>query len=78
MKKLVFLFLMLFLPICFGLTNNIDFLPDLVKNYSNFSYVHSVAVGFKYAYFGTTNGVTRYNISLKEWDSPLTGFEGLN
>jgi len=54
-----------------------EFLPDLVKNYSNFSYIHAVAVGFKYVYFGTTNGVTRYNIAKKQWDSPLTGFDGL-
>ena len=54
-----------------------EFLPDLVINYSNFSYIHSVAVGFKFVYFGTTHGVTRYNISESRWDDPLTGIEGL-
>jgi len=77
MKKAIFSFLVLFLFVFSTVGYSYDFLPDLVKNYSNFAYVNSVAVGFKYAYFGTTNGVTRYNISQKEWDTPLTGLEGL-
>jgi len=54
-----------------------ELLPGLAVNYSNFSFIHSIAVGFKYVYFGTTNGVTRFNISQKQWDTPLTGIEGL-
>jgi len=78
MKKTLFLFLILILLIFCNLCYTYEFLPGLVKNYSNFSFVYSVAVGFKYVYFGTTNGVTRYNISQKQWDTPLTGIEGLD
>ncbi len=78
MKKAIFksLALIVLLLCCPGYSY--EFLPGLVVNYSNFSFVHSVAVGFKYVYFGTTNGVTRYNISQDQWDTPLTGIEGLN
>ena len=78
MKKTILLSLTLFLLILCYLSYAYVFLPGLVVNYSNFSFVHSVAVGFKYAYFGTTNGVIRYNISQKQWDPPLTGIEGFN
>ncbi|MCP4706972.1 MAG: hypothetical protein GY865_20420 [candidate division Zixibacteria bacterium] len=78
MKKVIFYLLILILFLFNLLGYSYEFLPDLITNYSNFSYIHSVAVGFKYVYFGTTNGVTRYNISEKQWDSPLTGIEGLD
>ncbi|UCD16325.1 MAG: hypothetical protein JSV44_07605 [Candidatus Zixiibacteriota bacterium] len=52
-------------------------IQDLVVNYSDFSYVRSIAVGFEYAYFGTTEGIVRYNINTKKWDEPMTGIGGL-
>jgi len=47
------------------------FIDDLVVNYANFSYVSSVAVGFKYVYFGTTGGILRYQFDEKRWAQPL-------
>nr|MBN2276651.1 hypothetical protein [candidate division Zixibacteria bacterium] len=54
-----------------------EFIRNLIVNYSDFSYVSSIAVGYEYVYFGTSNGVIRYNISFDKWDDPLTGIEGL-
>jgi len=54
-----------------------EFIRGLIVNYSDFSYVSSIAVGFKYVYFGTTNGVIRYDFSFEKWGDPLTGIEGL-
>jgi ligand-binding sensor domain-containing protein len=48
-----------------------EIIPELVMNYSDFSYISSVAVGYKYVYFGTTNGITRYDVNRQEWDDPM-------
>jgi ligand-binding sensor domain-containing protein len=52
-------------------------LENLTLNYSDFSYVRSIAVGFDYVYIGTSNGIIRYNISHDKWANPMTGIEGL-
>ncbi len=78
MKNKIISFLIFILCLLYSFGYAYEFLPDLVKNYSNFSFINSVAVGFKYVYFGSTNGVTRYSITQKQWDSPLTGFEGFD
>lgn len=52
-------------------------LQDLIVNYSDFSNVRSIAVGFDYVYFGTTGGIIRYHIADREWGIPLTGIDGL-
>lgn len=52
-------------------------LNKLVVNFSDFSYIRSITAGYDYAYFGTTNGLIRYNISEDRWGLPLTGIEGL-
>lgn len=52
-------------------------LSDLVVHYSNFSYISSIAIGYDYVYFGTTNGVTRYEIATRKWAEPMTGIDGL-
>jgi ligand-binding sensor domain-containing protein len=54
-----------------------EFLKGLVVNYGDFSYISSIAVGYQYAYFGTTNGIIRYDISNDRWGDPMTGIEGL-
>ena len=53
-----------------GVTGDL-FINDLVLNYSDFSYITSIAVGYHYVYFGTTNGITRYNITKSEWAEPM-------
>ncbi len=54
-----------------------NILPGQVINYSDFSYISSIAVGFDYVYFGSTNGITRYNVKTTRWADPMTGIEGL-
>lgn len=66
--------LLMILPVSIGAG---QFIKDLVLNYSNFMYVSAIAVGFRYTYFATTNGIVRYNIADERWDEPLTGIEGL-
>ncbi|UCD93593.1 MAG: hypothetical protein JSU69_07425 [Candidatus Zixiibacteriota bacterium] len=51
-------------------------IPDLVLNYSDFSFVSAIAVGYKYVYFGTTHGIIRYDINREEWGDPLPGIDG--
>lgn len=48
-----------------------EILPDLVTNYSDFSYITSIAVGYHYIYFGSTNGIIRYNFTEKRWAEPM-------
>jgi|GEM_PF-432010 ligand-binding sensor domain-containing protein len=54
-----------------------QYLSGLVVNFSDFSFVRSITAGYEYAYVGTTNGITRFNISNNTWDLPLTGISGL-
>ncbi|MCX6826605.1 MAG: hypothetical protein NTV06_04980, partial [candidate division Zixibacteria bacterium] len=55
----------------------LEILPGQTLNYSDFSYISSVAVGYEYVYFGTTRGVIRYDISNRRWGEPMTGLRGL-
>lgn len=59
-----------------SLADNI--LSGQVVNYSDFSYISSIAVGFDYIYFGSTNGITRYNAKTGEWADPMTGIAGFS
>jgi len=53
-----------------------QFIPDLILNYSDFSYITSIAVGYHYVYYGTTNGITRYNITKGQWGEPMMVNQG--
>ena len=55
-----------------------NILPGQVVNYSDFSYISSIAVGFDYIYFGATNGITRYNVKTGQWADPMTGIAGFS
>jgi ligand-binding sensor domain-containing protein len=50
--------------------------PDLFLHYTDFSYVSSIALGFKYVYFGTGGGVIRYEMDNNRWADPLNGHIG--
>jgi ligand-binding sensor domain-containing protein len=74
MRKIILLILfVLLIPI--GAIADL-FYPDLILNYSDFSYITSIAVGYRYVYFGTTNGITRYDISKSQWAEPMMVNEG--
>jgi ligand-binding sensor domain-containing protein len=53
------------------------FRPGDWVNYGNFRYVNSVAVGFSHVYFGTTEGVLRYDRNRQVFEAPLTKADGL-
>ncbi|MGE5693602.1 MAG: hypothetical protein ACM3YF_07475 [Candidatus Zixiibacteriota bacterium] len=53
------------------------FRPGDWVNYGNFRYVNSVAVGFSHVYFGTTEGVLRYDRNRQVFEPPLTRADGL-
>lgn len=46
-------------------------------SYSDFRYVTSIAISPKYVFFGTTQGITRYNRYTQNWDYPFTTSTGL-
>ena len=69
----IFIFILLF----FYALSGAEILPNQVLNYSDFGFITSIAVGFDYVYFGTTNGVIRYKINGDQWADPLTGIDGL-
>jgi len=46
-------------------------------SYTVLRYVTSIAQGFKYIYFGTTGGVSRYDFFANQWTEPLTESDGL-
>jgi ligand-binding sensor domain-containing protein len=62
----LFLFFLLLANCCGGMK-----IPDLIINYSDFSYITSIAVGYHYVYYGTTNGITRYNLTNDQWVEPM-------
>ncbi len=53
------------------------FRPGDWVTYGNFRYVTSVAVGFSHVYFGTTEGVLRYDRNRQVFETPLTVSDGL-
>ena len=77
MNSLRILFFVALFLLVFSISGTAEILEDLVLNYSDFNYINSIAAGFTYVYFGTTNGVTRYDINKEEWAAPLNGVPGL-
>ncbi len=53
------------------------FRPGDWVTYGNFRYVNSVAVGFSHVYFGTTEGVLRFDRNRRVYEPPLTKADGL-
>ena len=45
--------------------------------YGNFRYVSSVSVGFTHVYFGTTEGILRFDRNRRAFDAPMTAADGL-
>jgi ligand-binding sensor domain-containing protein len=70
-----FLILLVLIPVSMA-ANYIT--PELTTNYSDFSLVTAIAVGYQYVYFGTTHGITRYDINRGEWADPLVSIDGGN
>ncbi|MFH2035623.1 MAG: hypothetical protein ABIJ45_04415 [Candidatus Zixiibacteriota bacterium] len=77
MKSFFLVFLIvLFFPIL--LMGEGPFYKDLVIHYSDFSYINSIAMGFNFIYFATSNGIIKYDLSTRSWAEPLNGKVGLS
>lgn len=71
-----------FLLIClFGLllANQLpgEIILDQAVSWTDFSYITSIAAGFDMVYFGTTEGILRYNRLERRWYEPITVSDGL-
>lgn len=58
--------------------SNPRYRPGDWLSYGVTRFVTSVAVGNEEVYFGTTNGITRYDFYSNRWKSPLTVSDGLS
>lgn len=63
--------------LCIVSISKADSGTDLVT-WSDFGKVRNVAASNQYAYFATTNGIIRYDITGGDWDEPLTGTVGVD
>jgi ligand-binding sensor domain-containing protein len=55
--------------------------PFVWTTYRDFSYITSITANMQRVYFGTENGILRYNRLLKQWEEPITksnGFPGMS
>ncbi|MDZ7303802.1 MAG: hypothetical protein ONB44_16835 [candidate division KSB1 bacterium] len=86
MKRLFLFFLTTFLFIAASLgqtytpnsaSRNDKYRPGDWVSYGVARYIGSVAVGTQYAYFGSTEGILRYDIFRNRWEAPYTTSDGL-
>ena len=54
-----------------------EILPGQAVSWSEFSHVTCIAIGYDYAYFGTTEGILRYHRFDRQWNDPITVSDGL-
>jgi hypothetical protein len=54
-----------------------EIIPGQAVSWSNFSYITGIAVGHEYVYFGTTEGILRYQLYEQKWADPITVSDGL-
>lgn len=72
--KKILLFFFLFSSVAFGRGR---YRPGDWVSWTNFRYVNSVAVSFDHVYFGTTEGILRYDRNRRTYELPLTTSDGL-
>lgn len=73
----IFSILLLIRPVAAQNYNSIYDADDWVT-YLNSRIITSVSDGNNYVYFGTTNGIIRYNKFRNEWGTPINKTDGLN
>lgn len=71
------LILLLVLPIPALPTQAEDANRDMVT-WANFNYIRSIASSIDHVYFGTSQGITRYDKVEHRWELPLTGTENID
>jgi len=50
---------------------------ELCLNYGDYSNIQTMAVGYKYVYFLTDNGIIRYDINESQWAEPISPMIGV-
>ncbi len=50
---------------------------EICLNYGEYTNIHTMAVGYKYVYFVTDNGIIRYNINERKWAEPIGPIPGI-
>ncbi|MEW6412033.1 MAG: two-component regulator propeller domain-containing protein [Candidatus Zixiibacteriota bacterium] len=58
---------------CFASMNDVDMIT-----YADFTRVNYIATSISHVYFATTEGIIRYDKSMRQWNDPLTGAEGVD
>ncbi len=53
------------------------YLPGDWVSYTNTRFVRTVGVGFYNVYFGTTQGILVYDMTMRKWKDPITESDGL-
>ncbi len=46
--------------------------------YADFNYVNYISTSISHVYFATTEGIIRYDKSMRQWEDPLTGADGVD
>lgn len=75
-----FAFLMLaaiILPAIANAQNSRGYYPGDWVSFTDTRYMRSIAVGFDYIYFGTTEGILVYDMGFNVWKAPITRSDGL-
>ena len=54
-----------------------EIIPGQAVSWTDFSHISSIAIGHEFAYFGTTDGILRYNRIEQKWHDPITASDGL-
>jgi hypothetical protein len=71
------IFLSLYLLLSVYVTAEAEIIQGQAVTWSDFSHITCIAVGQEYAYFGTTEGILRYQIFENKWYDPITVSDGL-
>ena len=74
MKRIIIALVLLCL---FALPLKAEILPGQFVSWSDFSHITCVAIAQDFAYFGTTEGILRYNRFEHAWYPPITPSDGL-
>jgi len=61
----------------FYIISGAEIIPGQAVSWSDFSHITGIAIGYDFAYFGTTEGILRYHRYENKWYEPITVSDGL-
>jgi ligand-binding sensor domain-containing protein len=74
----LFMMIAVLLPSAGRAQNIRGYYPGDWVSYTNTRYIRTIAVGFDYVYFGTTEGILIYDMGFNEWKDPITRSDDLD